>query len=58
VLAHSEQRARSICEGVSKVTEKLFWFGSLTNALEDRLHAPVWLRSRDKQTEPFLGATS
>jgi hypothetical protein len=57
LLAHSEQRARSIAKAVSKVTEKLFWFGSLTNALEDRLHAPVWLRPREKQPEPFFGAT-
>ena len=58
VLAHSERRAQSIRKAVAEVTKKLFWFGSLTNAVQDGLSAPVWWRLEGNQPEPFLGTTS
>jgi hypothetical protein len=57
VLAHSEQRARSIRKVVSEITPKIFWFGSLANATQDGLTSPVWLRPEGNEPEPFLRLT-
>jgi hypothetical protein len=57
VLAHSDQRARSIRTAVSQVTKKLFWFGSLANATSDGLVSPIWRREEGTPPEPFLSVT-
>jgi hypothetical protein len=57
VLAHSEQRVRSIRATVAKVTKKIFWFGTVTNAHRDGLRAPVWLRPEGNQRKAFLEET-
>jgi len=54
VLARSEQRARSIQKAVSVVTNKLFWFGTLANAMDGGVASSLWFRPGKEEPEPFL----
>jgi len=48
VIANSERRLHSIRKTTSAITQKIFWFATLSSVRND-FFAPVWFRSGDSQ---------
>ena len=44
VLAHSERRLRSLQKTVGAITQKIFWFATLSTVRDQGFFAPVWYR--------------
>jgi Replication-relaxation len=54
VLTTSERRLTNIRSAVAKVTDKIFWFGTLDMVTAERFWAPVWSRPTGNQPQSFL----
>jgi hypothetical protein len=57
VVAHSEPRLRSIRQTVAASTDKIFWFSTLPSVQREGLFAPIWLRPKGDDRNPFIRET-
>lgn len=56
VLANSERRLHSIRKTVRAITQKIFWFATLSSVRND-FYAPVWSRAGDSQPKKLIETT-
>jgi len=54
VIADSERRMENLRRLVSKSTDKIFWFSTLSRIMTSGIHASVWLRPTDSQPRPLV----
>jgi hypothetical protein len=54
VVTTSERRLNTIRSAVAKLTDKIFWFGTLDMVTAERFWSAVWLRSTGNQPQSFL----
>ena len=54
VVTTSERRLNSLRPAVAKLTDKIFWFGTLDMVTAERFWSPVWLRPTGNQPQSFL----
>ena len=54
VITTSERRLNNMRAAVAKLTDKIFWFGTLDMLTADRFWSSVWLRPSGDQPQSFL----
>ena len=54
VLTTSERRLSSLRSAIAKVTDKIFWFGTLDTLTVEHFWSAVWLRPRGDQPQSLL----
>jgi hypothetical protein len=56
VLANSSRRMRTVRTAVSEITQKIFWFASLSEAQGKEFFGSVWLRPVGETYQPLFGS--
>ncbi len=54
IVTTSERRINSMRAAIAKLTDKIFWFGTLDMLTADRFWSTVWLRPNGDQPQSFL----
>ena len=54
VLTTSPRRLQNLREGVAKLTDKIFWFGTLSALSRESFWTAVWLRPTGDQPQSLL----
>jgi len=54
VVTTSERRANSLRSAIAKLTDKVFWFGTLDMVAANSFWSAVWLRPTGNQPQSLL----